>query len=131
MDHWLRMIKYDITEKELVCKKSLPPEQLKQEEALMLSANILKNSFLIALDPNGANLNSEKFSQIIKKTIDVSKNITFLIGGAYGLDKKLLEKCDLTLSLSSMTMPHLLAKLVLIEQIYRAQTIIDSHPYHK
>lgn len=131
MDHWIKMIKLQISEKELVCKKPLLPGPLKAEEADLVRQHCLKNSLLILLDPTGNHYSSEKFAKIIGKALDSSKNITFVIGGAYGLDKSLAEDADILLSLSEMTMPHLLAKLVLIEQIYRAQTIIDSHPYHK
>ncbi len=125
------MIKFDLVEKELVCKKSLSQDNLKIEEAKMISQNVLKNSLLVLLDPAGKFYTSENFAGIMRKTLDSSKNITFVIGGAYGLDDTIKSSADIILSLSSMTMPHLLAKLVLIEQIYRAQTIINSHPYHK
>lgn len=132
MDHWLKMIKYPIMQKELSSRKSnLSHEAQKIEEAIILKQNILKNSFIIALDPQGANMTSEKFSACIEKNFEAARNITFIIGGAYGLAKDLVSGADMTLSLSSMTMPHLLAKLMLIEQIYRAQTIIENHPYHK
>ncbi len=132
MDHWLKMIKYPIMQKELSSRKSnLSHEAQKIEEAIILKQNILKNSFIIVLDPQGANMTSEKFSACIEKNFEAARNITFIIGGAYGLAKDLVSGADMTLSLSSMTMPHLLAKLMLIEQIYRAQTIIENHPYHK
>ena len=132
MDHWLKMIKYPITQKELSSRKSnLSHEAQKIEEANIIKQSILKNSFVIALDPLGATMNSEKFSTCIERNFEAARNITFIIGGAYGLAKDLVSSADMTLSLSAMTMPHLLAKLMLIEQIYRAQTIIENHPYHK
>lgn len=130
-DHWVKMIKYDVTEKELVCKKNLSPENLKIEESKIIRQNILKNSILIVLDPLGKQITSEHFAKIINNNFDSSKDITFIIGGAYGLDNTLKLDADVMMSLSAMTMPHLLAKLLLIEQIYRAQTILTGHPYHK
>ncbi|MBP7190243.1 MAG: 23S rRNA (pseudouridine(1915)-N(3))-methyltransferase RlmH [Rickettsiaceae bacterium] len=131
MDHWANMIKYKFSEKELVCKKPLSPAQLKTEEAGMIGQHIIKDSVLVVLDPVGKKITSEEFAKFIDKNISGAKDITFVIGGAHGVDKTLVQKADLVLSLSDMTMPHMLAKLVLLEQIYRAQTIIQSHPYHK
>lgn len=132
MNHWLKMIKYPIVHKELSTRKSnLSADQLKLEEAIVIKQNILKNSALIMLDPCGKMMSSEKFSKVIQQNFENSRNITFVIGGAYGLSQSLVSEADLVLSLSDMTMPHLLAKLVLIEQIYRAQTILENHPYHK
>lgn len=130
-DHWVKMIKYNIIEKELVCKKTLSPDNLKIEESKVIRQNILKNSILIVLDPLGKQITSEYFSTIINNNFESSKDITFIIGGAYGLDNAIKLDADIMISLSAMTMPHLLAKLLLIEQIYRAQTILTGHPYHK
>lgn len=132
MDHWLKMTKYPILQKALAVRKSnLSPDQLKIEESIIIKQNVLKNSAIIALDPKGKMLSSEKFSKVMQRNFEESRNITFIIGGAYGLAQNLVDEADLVLSLSDMTMPHLLAKLILIEQIYRAQTIIEGHPYHK
>ena len=58
-------------------------------------------------------------------------NIAFIIGGAYGLSEDVKDKADILLSLAKMTLPHLMVRGFLIEQIYRASTIISNHPYHK
>jgi len=87
----------------------------------------LKNGFNIVLDPNGKELDSFEFSEVIKK----SPKINFFIGGAYGFENEFLKKCDMTISLSKLTFSHKLAKIVLLEQIFRAFTIINAHPYHK
>lgn len=125
------MIKYEIVEKELVCKKTLTPDSLKIEEAKIIRQNILKNSILVILDPLGKSITSKYFAKIINNAFDSSKNLTFIIGGAYGIDDSLKIEANLVISLSAMTMPHLLARLILTEQIYRAQTILNRHPYHK
>jgi 23S rRNA (pseudouridine1915-N3)-methyltransferase len=131
LDHWRKMIKPKLVEHELVCRKALDPLSLKMEEASMVMQLLPKNTALIALDPLGREMTSEQISSYMQKIVDASRSITFVIGGAYGLDKSITTKADLVLSLSQMTMPHLLAKLVLVEQIYRAQTISAGHPYHK
>jgi 23S rRNA (pseudouridine1915-N3)-methyltransferase len=58
-------------------------------------------------------------------------NVTFIIGGADGLDKKIIEKSNWVWSLSELTLPHNLVKVILVEQIYRASTILNNHPYHR
>ncbi|WP_200762413.1 23S rRNA (pseudouridine(1915)-N(3))-methyltransferase RlmH [Nitrosophilus alvini] len=87
----------------------------------------IKSGLNIALDPKGEVLNSEEFSSFFEK----SQTINFFIGGAYGFEKKFLEKCDKIISLSKMTFSHKLAKIVLLEQIYRGLSIVNAHPYHK
>lgn len=131
LDHFRKMIKPKLIENELVCRKSLLPAQLKAEEALMALQLLPKNALLIALDPKGIEMTSEQMASYMQKIVDGGRIATFIIGGAYGLDGTITQKADLVLSLSKMTMPHLLAKLVLVEQIYRAQTIATGHPYHK
>ena len=81
----------------------------------------------IALHPDAKELDSFKFAKIFEN----NSNINFFIGGAYGFNKEFLSKCDKTISLSQLTMSHKIAKVVLYEQIYRAFTIINNHPYHK
>lgn len=131
LDHFRKMIKPKLTEHELVCRKALQPEQLKAEEAAMALQLLPKNAALITMDPRGAEMTSEQLTSYMQKTVDAGRSIAFVIGGAYGLDGSITQRADLVLSLSRMTMPHLLAKLVLVEQIYRAQTIAAGHPYHK
>ncbi len=86
---------------------------------------------LVALDEKGDNLTSIAFADFIKLYLEMGKNIHFVIGGAAGLSPDLLESADKTISLSKMTMPHDLALLTLVEQIYRAMTIEKGIPYHK
>lgn len=81
----------------------------------------------IALHPRGKVVDSFEFSKIFENNV----NVNFFIGGAYGFEDEFLEKCDIKITLSSLTMSHKIAKVVLYEQIYRAYTILNSHPYHK
>ncbi len=83
--------------------------------------------FTIALDPAGKEMDSEAFAKLIADKADV----TFLIGGAFGHSREFLNRCDKVVSLSTMTMSHKIAKVVLFEQIYRALAINHHHPYHK
>lgn len=131
MKHWIKMIRWDISE----CIIQPPNIQshiaLKEAEAKLIQKYIKPTGIKIVLDLSGIMMTSENFAETIGTFIESSKDIFFIIGGAYGLSKSILEEADLILSLSKMTMPHLLAKLTLIEQIYRAQSIIQNHPYHK
>jgi 23S rRNA (pseudouridine1915-N3)-methyltransferase len=84
-------------------------------------------TYNIILDPLGKSLTTEKFAKIF----DDNPKINFFIGGAYGFSRDFLKKGDIVLTLSDLTMSHKIAKIVLFEQIYRALTINNNHPYHK
>ncbi len=83
--------------------------------------------FCIALDVLGKQINSFEFSKMISD----DSEINFFIGGAYGFEKKFLQKCNKIISLSSLTMAHKVVSLVLLEQIFRGLAIKNNHPYHK
>ena len=87
--------------------------------------------YRVALDVKGQEFDTFAFSDKFLEWKNSSKNIAFLIGGAYGLNDYLKKKADVLFSLSKLTMAHKIALLVLIEQIYRSVTIINGHPYHK
>lgn len=89
----------------------------------------LDDDYAVILDVNGNELSSEEFAVFIKKNLD--KKITFVVGGPEGLSNKVLDKADFTLSLSRMTLTHEMARLFLVEQIYRAFMIINGRGYHK
>ena len=87
---------------------------------------------LVALDEGGKSLTSEEFAAWLgARRDDGQRNMAFVIGGADGLDADILSQADLKLSLGRMTWPHLMARLLLVEQIYRAHTILTGHPYHR
>jgi len=87
----------------------------------------LENAFNIALDVEGKELDSYAFSKLLQD----KQNINFFIGGAYGFEKNFLNMCDQTVSLGKITMAHKVAKVVLLEQIFRGYCILNNHPYHK
>jgi 23S rRNA (pseudouridine1915-N3)-methyltransferase len=87
---------------------------------------------LISLDPHGIQMNSEAFAELLKKyEIEGSNQIAFLIGGPHGLSDEVRLHSDHLISLSQMTFPHQLVRLILLEQIYRAFTINKGLPYHR
>ncbi len=107
-------------------EKNQNPEIVKIKEGERLLANI-KDSFVVALSEEGKTMNSYAFAEFIKK----QQNVTFLIGGAFGLSDEVKKKSNMVLSLSPLTFPHEIAQLLLIEQIYRAHTIIEGKSYQK
>ncbi|MBQ6052064.1 MAG: 23S rRNA (pseudouridine(1915)-N(3))-methyltransferase RlmH [Clostridia bacterium] len=94
---------------------------------------ILKNikGKTVALCVEGERMSSEKLAEFIEKTAQSSPKITFVIGGSDGLDGEVKSRADLKLSFSEMTFPHQLMRIILLEQIYRAFTIINNIKYHK
>ena len=91
-----------------------------------------KDNFSIILDGRGKELSSLEFATFISQTISrQNKDIAFFIGGADGFDEEFLKKGNFVLSLSKLTFPHELARVILLEQIYRAFTIINNEKYHK
>ena len=114
-----------------------PKEQNKAQELIALSRESsrilqhIKNTTVVAMDVKGARVSSERFAEIIKSYYESNKSVSFVIGGSMGLGKDILDKSDLKLSMSDMTFPHQLARVILIEQLYRAFKIIANEVYHK
>jgi 23S rRNA (pseudouridine1915-N3)-methyltransferase len=107
-----------------------PHENTRVSESQALLA-LCKSRYLIALDVQGEEMTSEEFAGLLSQLeIRATNNLVFAIGGAHGHDESLLKQARLVLSLSKMTLPHKLARVVLIEQLYRAHSIIHGHPYH-
>ena len=86
--------------------------------------------YVVVLDEHGTLLDSPAFSKKIEMTFTRSRHLVFVIGGAYGVSGELLERADLVWSLSPLVFPHQLVRLLLAEQLYRAQEIAANHPYH-
>ena len=118
---------------------SLPPnaspkdEQLaKEKEAALVLAKIRTQDFLIVLDVAGQQMSSEDLArQIEKQKLAGHSNLKFAVGGPWGLGPALIQRANLRLSLSPMTFTHELARLILLEQVYRAFSILAGSPYHK
>jgi len=102
-----------------------------ETEADRVLDKIQTNDYVIALDLNGAALCSEELAQKIDKIMLENDRITFLIGGSLGLHPKLLKRANFSLSLSKMTFTHNMARILLLEQLYRSFKILNGEPYHK
>ncbi|HOM03345.1 MAG TPA: 23S rRNA (pseudouridine(1915)-N(3))-methyltransferase RlmH [Acetivibrio sp.] len=108
---------------------SLQEEQVKKREAERIIKRIKEGSTLIVLDVRGKKVTSEELARKIESFfISGKSNITFVIGGSLGIDKELLNIADFRLSLSDMTFPHQLTRLILLEQLYRSFKIINGEP---
>jgi len=100
-------------------------EILKPSQEKKLAERIPQNARLVALDERGRDLTTAQFSALL------AAPVAFVIGGAAGLDPAIKRRAALLLRLSSLTLPHALAQVVLCEQIYRAATLLTGHPYHR
>lgn len=100
-------------------------------EAKKIEAAIPRDSFIIALDERGKMLDSIKFAQFLDKTSVQNSSICFIIGGADGIHPELRDKANFSISLSNMVFPHSLVRVIILEQLYRAISILENHPYHR
>ena len=113
-------------------RKTASTAELRDREGALLRAALPKQAILVALDARGQSLASEAFAARLAKWRDGgASDIAFVIGGADGLEPTLVKQADLVLSLGAMTWPHMLARVMLAEQLYRAATILQGHPYHR
>ena len=104
----------------------------KAEEARAIGDHLPGGTTLVALDEHGASLGSAPFARKLSAWRDAGREaVSFVIGGADGIDPDLLKSAELTLSFSSLTWPHQLVRIMLAEQLYRATTILTGHPYHR
>lgn len=110
---------------------ALPPEMQKEKEGQLILSQIALGDSLVLLDENGIEFSSIEFSRWIeKKMISGPRRLVFVIGGPYGFSKAVYQRSDSEISLSKMTFSHQMVRLIFVEQVYRAMTIIKNEPYH-
>lgn len=124
--------RYTVLEDKTLFNKDISKAQIKgndeaKESYTKMFEPYLKNSFNVALDVCGEDIDSFKFAELLEN----ESKINFFIGGAFGLEKAFLNKTQRVISLSRLTYAHKIAKIVLFEQIYRGLCINNNHPYHK
>lgn len=106
-------------------------DDLKKKEGEAVLRLLSDNDYLVVLDERGKSLRSDQLSAFIQQRANESaKQIVFLIGGAFGIDSQITSRANYQLSLSSLTFPHQLVRLILAEQVYRACTILRNEKYH-
>ena len=109
----------------------LSEADLKKKEGEVLLNWLQTEDYLVALDERGKQLSSEGLADfIMKRSNESTKNVIFLIGGAYGIDEAVMKRADFKWSLSQLVFPHQLVRLILAEQVYRACTILRNEKYH-
>lgn len=111
--------------------KNADIDRIKLEEAEIILKNISKDAIVILLEEKGTLRNSKDFSVFLERITSTGREINFIIGSGVGLHSSLKEHSNYSLSLSPLTFPHNLARILLIEQIYRAGTILNGKEYHK
>jgi 23S rRNA (pseudouridine1915-N3)-methyltransferase len=107
------------------------PAELKRREGEALLAALPSDAFAVALDRTGATVDSMALATLVERWLGMGRPVCFLIGGAEGLDAPVLRRADHVLSFGAMTWPHMLARAMLAEQLYRARSIASGHPYHR
>lgn len=110
--------------------KSLSEEQIKVAEGELVLSRVVPAFKLVLLDEHGQEFRSVEYAQWIQKQMSAGQDLVLLIGGPYGFSKEVYSRADGKISLSQMTFSHQMVRLLAIEQLYRAMTILRGEPYH-
>ena len=105
-------------------------KEIKKFEGENILKSVKKNELIFLLDENGKSFNSRKFADFLSNKFKTNKSIVFVVGGAHGFSNEIKQKSNEIISLSEMTFSHQIIRLFFTEQLYRALTIINNHPYH-
>ena len=131
-EHYAKRLSFRLTVRELEESKSGSGLQRREREADLLLGAVPKGARILALDETGRALGSMAFAQLLGRwRDDAVQDIAVIIGGADGLSPRVREAADRVLAFGPATWPHLLVRTLLAEQLYRAQTILQGHPYHR
>ncbi len=129
---YVKQTRWSVSIREFEDKKAGSVEERKKRESALLFSAVPSGSKIVVLDERGKLLSSEKFARQLGKWQDESiPAVVFMIGGADGHTEETRKKADLVLAFGEMTFPHMFARIMLAEQIYRAKAILDGHPYHR
>ncbi|MBI1274966.1 23S rRNA (pseudouridine(1915)-N(3))-methyltransferase RlmH [bacterium] len=132
IDEYLKRCPWAIQVQDVVAKKAQQGEALQREEAELLKLALGKVDRLVILDERGKNPDSIEFAHQLRDWRDGGcQHLGFVIGGAEGVHPELRKQAHLLLSFGKLTWPHMLARILLTEQLYRAWSILEGHPYHK
>ncbi|MCU0649623.1 MAG: 23S rRNA (pseudouridine(1915)-N(3))-methyltransferase RlmH [Gemmatimonadaceae bacterium] len=121
----------DVVEVREESARALDPLQVRQREGARLRERLAPGGMVVACDASGRSHTSEQFATWMRHRQEAARDVSLVIGGAFGLDPALRDAADERLALAPWTLPHDLARLVLVEQLYRAGTIVRGEPYHK
>lgn len=131
-EHFAGRIPFPLTLREVEERKRLPAPELKRREAELLLGAVPEGAAVVVLDSRGKPLSSDDFAALLGRWRDEGRrDVAFLIGGAEGLDETVRRRADRVLSFGPQTWPHMLARGMLAEQLFRAHCILTGHPYHR
>ncbi len=109
----------------------VPHDFTKEKESEKILSLLKKDDYVVLLDEKGKDIKSEALAELIEnRMVDSVRKMVFIIGGAYGVSKSIEERANYTWKLSSLVFPHMLVRVILLEQLYRALTIIKGEKYH-
>jgi 23S rRNA (pseudouridine1915-N3)-methyltransferase len=112
-------------------KDGASTERVQAVEAERLRAAVPRGARIVALDERGDSWSTAEFAARLQRWLQDARDLAFLVGGADGLDPALRDAADHRLALSSLTLPHGLVRVMFVEQLYRAATVLQGHPYHR
>ena len=131
-DEYVSRLVWPLVVREIELRRPLPPQEAKAEEARLLLEAVDRDAVLVALDERGADWTSAELARRIGRwRDDGAAELAFAIGGADGHGAALTERAAASVAFGRMTWPHRLARIMLVEQLYRAQQILAGHPYHR
>lgn len=111
--------------------KKTTPTELKKLEGQLLLSKIDSSDFVVLLDENGKHFSSEKWADQIQKWMNISpKRLVFIVGGAFGFSDEMYQRAQSKISLSAMTFSHQMVRMIFLEQLYRAYSILNNEKYH-
>jgi len=129
LKHYMKFERIDL--KEIKRTKNTTTELLKKKEADLIISNINDTDYIVLLDEKGKEFSSIEFSEWIKNKVNFGhRSLVFLIGGAYGFDEKMYNRAQEKISFSRMTFSHQMIRLLFLEQVYRANSILKGEKYH-
>ena len=109
----------------------IPHDVTKEKESEKVLSHLKKEDYVVLLDEKGTDLKSEAFAELVEnRMVDSVKRMVFIIGGAYGVSDNIFERANYVWKLSSLVFPHMLVRVIVLEQLYRALTIIKGEKYH-
>jgi 23S rRNA (pseudouridine1915-N3)-methyltransferase len=135
-DKFLKRLKHYVRVKEVIIpdlkdRKHMNADQIKEKESILILEKTSASNFTVLLDEHGKEFNSVEFAGFLQKMMNAgTRELFFIIGGAYGVADEVKQKVNLTISLSQMTFTHQMIRLLFAEQLYRAMTILKNEPYH-
>ena len=122
--------KFKVIEVNSLKSKKNSQKEIKKIEGENVLKSVKKNELIFLLDENGKSFNSRKFADFLSNKFKTNKSIVFVVGGAHGFSNEIKQKSNEIISLSEMTFSHQIIRLFFTEQVYRALTILNNHPYH-